>query len=83
MAEPSTDLEGLALKPRPAAMANKARKARAATIHGSAFVFVSRAGAAPAPIGVPQRWQNLAPGESGEAQEVHGAPASGAPQLAQ
>ena len=38
-AEPSTVLLGLALKPRPAAMAKSARKANAATIQGSELVL--------------------------------------------
>jgi len=33
--------------------------------------------------GVPQRWQNLAPGVSAVWQAAHVAPASGAPQLEQ
>ena len=71
-----------ALKPRPAAIANRARKARAATIHGSAFVLDSRVDVA-VPTEVPQRWQNLAPGLRSAAHEAHVAPASGAPQFAQ
>src|SRR3954466_13998848 len=82
LAEPSTVLEGRALKPRPAAIANSARNARAATIHGRALVFVSRGVVAPL-TPVPQRWQNLAPGLSGAAHDAQAAPASGAPQLAQ
>src|SRR6476620_2912970 len=80
--EPSTVLEGRALKPRPAAIANRARNASAATIQGSALVFVSR-GATVAPREVPQRWQNFAPGLRGAAHDAHTAPVSGAPQLAQ
>jgi len=75
-------LDGRALKPRPAAMAKSARKASAATIHGSELVFVSR-GVVVVPTAVPQRWQNLAPGLSGAAHDAQGAPASGAPQFAQ
>ncbi len=75
-------LLGLALKPRPAAIANSARKASAATIQGSELDFDSRAGAA-APTAVPQRWQNLAPALSSAEQATHVAPASGEPQLAQ
>ena len=41
-AEPSTVLLGRALKPRPAAIAKSARKASAATIHGSELDFDSR-----------------------------------------
>jgi hypothetical protein len=41
------------------------------------------AGAAAAPAGVPQRWQNFAPGVSGTRQVEQTAPSSGAPQLAQ
>src|SRR3954471_3592973 len=80
--EPSTVLLRFALKPRPAAIAKRARKARAATIHGRELVLGSRDGEGP-PAGAPQRWQNLAPGLRSEAQELHLAPASGAPQLAQ
>lgn len=80
--EPSSVLPGRALNPRPAAIAKSARNASAATIHGSGLVAAGRT-AAPAVAGVPQRWQNLAPGESGAAHEVHVAPDSGAPQLAQ
>ncbi|HET7551374.1 MAG TPA: hypothetical protein VFK04_08785 [Gemmatimonadaceae bacterium] len=40
-------------------------------------------GAAAAPAGVPQRWQNFAPGVSGTRQVEQTAPSSGAPQLAQ
>jgi hypothetical protein len=40
--------------------------------------------AAPAaPAGVPQRWQNLAPGDNGAAHEPQTAPAKDAPQLEQ
>src|SRR5438874_1048306 len=81
--EPSTVLLGRALKPRPAAMANKARNARAATIQGSALVLDSRATVAVPPAAVPQRWQNFAPGPSSAAQAEQVAPASGAPQLEQ
>ena len=80
--EPSTVLPRLALKPRPAAIANNARKASAATIQGKAFVFDSRAGTLP-PTAVPHRWQNFAPALSSAAQEAQVAPASGAPQFAQ
>ena len=76
-------LLGRALKPRPAAMAKSARKASAATIHGSAFGFDSRIGATDAPTAVPQRWQNFAPGLSSAEQDVQVAPARGAPQLEQ
>lgn len=76
-------LEGLALKPRPAAIANKARKARAATIQGRALVVGCAAGALAADAGVPQRWQNFAPGLRGEEHEAQLAPESGVPQLAQ
>src|ERR1700682_997126 len=80
--DPSTVLLRRALKPRPAAMAKRARKASAATIHGSEFVLELTVGAA-APAGAPQRWQNLAPALSSAEHEAHAAPASGAPQLAQ
>src|SRR6266480_3689181 len=78
--EPSTVLLRRALNPRPAAIANKARNARAATIQGRALVLDSRATLAIAPTAVPQRWQNFAPGLNSEAQTEHMAPASGAPQ---
>src|SRR6476660_9947326 len=79
--EPSTVLLRRALNPRPAAIANRARKASAATIQGSALVLDSRvAVGAAAPTAVPQRWQNLAPGLSSAEQAAHVAPASGAPQ---
>jgi hypothetical protein len=71
------------LKPRPAAIANSARKASAATIQGSAFVLESRVADGLTPTAVPQRWQNLAPALSSAAHEMQVAPASGAPQLAQ
>ena len=38
---------------------------------------------ADAPTGIPQRWQNLAPGERAVRQTPHCAPASAAPQLEQ
>ena len=41
------------------------------------------AGVAVAPAGVPQRWQNFAPGVSDARQVEQTAPSSGAPQLAQ
>src|SRR5438045_2097155 len=83
--EPSTVLLGRALKPRPAAMAKRARNASAATIQGSAFVLDPFAAVAVlvAPIAFPQRWQNFAPGLSSAAQAAQVAPASGAPQLEQ
>src|SRR5947207_10152670 len=81
--EPSTVLLRRALKPRPAAMANKARKATAATIHGRALVLDSRPLTAVAVTAVPQRWQNFAPGLNSAAQAEQVAPASGAPQLEQ
>src|SRR2546423_12303049 len=68
--EPSTVLLGWALKPRPAAIAKRARKARAATIQGSAFVLDSREVAVAEPTAVPQRWQNLAPGITSAEQEA-------------
>jgi hypothetical protein len=71
-----------ALNPRPAAIAKRARKASAATIQGSEFVFDAAAGAA-APIEAPQRWQNFAPGLNSAEHDAQVAPASGAPQLAQ
>jgi len=71
-----------ALNPRPAAIAKRARKASAATIQGSEFVFDPPGGAA-APTAVPQRWQNFAPGLRSALHEAQVAPASGAPQLAQ
>ena len=55
-----------------------------ATIQGMALV--ARSGAdrvIAAPTGAPQEWQNLAPGVSADAQVLHVAPSSGAPQLAQ
>jgi hypothetical protein len=67
----------------PAASATSARSAIAATAHGRAFEPPSARPAAAAPAGVPQRWQNLAPGVRGARQDEHAAPASGAPQLAQ
>ena len=70
------------LKPRPAAIANRARKASAATIQGSAFLG-SRVVAVADPIPAPQRWQNLAPGLTAAEHDGHVAPASGAPQAAQ
>ncbi|HEY3745867.1 MAG TPA: hypothetical protein VGL17_06475 [Gemmatimonadaceae bacterium] len=63
-------------------MAKSARKANAATIHGSELDFDSRTGTA-APTPVPQRWQNLAPALSSAEHAAHVAPASGEPQLAQ
>ena len=42
-----------------------------------------RESAAVAVAGVPQRWQNLAPGVNAVWQAAHCAPASGAPQLEQ
>jgi hypothetical protein len=50
---------------------------------GSACAVTPAAGAAAAPAGVPQRWQNFAPGVSGTRQVEQTAPSSGAPQLAQ
>ncbi len=75
-------LLGLALNPRPAAIAKRARNARAATIQGREFVRVSTRGGAPA-TGAPQRWQNFAPGVSSAEHDAHGAPVSAAPQFAQ
>ena len=63
-------------------MAKSARNASAVTIHGSGLVGTDLT-AAPATAGVPQRWQNFAPGESGDAHDAHVAPESGEPQLAQ
>ena len=75
-------LPRLALKPRPAAIANSARKASAATIQGRVLVL-SRTVALPDPAAAPHRWQNLAPGLRSAEHATHLAPASGAPQLAQ
>src|ERR1700682_5506616 len=80
--DPSMVLLRRALNPRPAAIAKRARKASAATIQGSEFVFDPAADAA-APAGAPQRWQNFAPGLSSAEHEAHVAPARGVPQLAQ
>ena len=61
----------------------------AATAHGSAdpsprsAVGARRASEPVAVAGVPQRWQNLAPGVNVVWQAEHCAPASGAPQLEQ
>ena len=79
--DPSSELPGRALNPRPAAIANSARNASAATIHGNGLVAGRRTAVADA--GAPQRWQNLAPGDSGDAHDAHVAPESGEPQLAQ
>ncbi len=81
--EPSMLLPRRALKPRPAAIANSARKARAATIQGSELFLDSRTVAPGDPTPAPQRWQNLAPGLSSAEHDAQLAPASGAPQLAQ
>src|SRR5688500_1888591 len=81
--DPSRVLPGRALNPRPAAIAKSARKARAATIHGSGLVVVGVRTAAAAPAGAPQRWQNFAPTDSSAPHETHVAPARGEPQLAQ
>src|SRR5256885_16837393 len=81
--EPSTVLLGRALNPRPAAMAKRARKARAATIQGSALGLESGTEAIGVPTAVPQRWQNFAPGLNSAEQDTQVAPASGAPQREQ
>src|SRR5688500_7102800 len=81
--EPSRALPRLVLNPRPATIANSARKASAATIHGSAFVLGSWGTALVDPTAEPQRWQNFAPGLSVAEHAAHLAPASGAPQFAQ
>jgi hypothetical protein len=75
-------LLGFALKPLPAAIANSARNASAATIQGKEFVRDSRGGFA-VPTAAPHRWQNLAPGVSCAEHDAHDAPASAAPQFAQ
>lgn len=80
--DPSRVLPRCALNPRPAVMANSARNASAATIHGSGFVLVSRVAAAP-PTGAPQPWQNFVPGLSSAEHEAQVVPNSGEPQLAQ
>src|SRR5436309_14913715 len=74
--EPSTVLLGRALKPRPAAIAKRARKASAATIQGRAFVLDSRELVIAEPTALPQRWQNLAPGLSSAEQDAQVAPDS-------
>jgi hypothetical protein len=71
-----------ALKPLPAAIAKRARKASAATIQGNEFVRVSWLGGAP-PVGAPQRWQNFAPGLNSAEHDAHSTPESTAPQFAQ
>ena len=61
----------------------------AATAHGSAdpsprsWAAVPVRASAVAPAGVPQRWQNLAPGVSSVPQAPQRAPASGTPQFEQ
>ena len=54
----------------------------AASAQGITFAM-PRAGAADAPAGVPQRWQNRAPGVSAAEQVPHIAPASVVPQAEQ
>ena len=54
----------------------------AATAHGSRAPR-PRVGAAPAPAGVPHRWQYRAPAVSGAAHWTHAAPARAVPQLEQ
>ncbi|HEX9219306.1 MAG TPA: hypothetical protein VF858_02370 [Gemmatimonadaceae bacterium] len=76
-------LPRVALKPRPAAIANRARNARAATIQGRALVLASREMGVLAPAAAPHRWQNFAPGLNSAAHDAQVAPASGAPQFAQ
>src|SRR5512138_1934103 len=72
-----------------ATSAISATSAIAATAHGRADPSPRSTGRARrdsdavAVAGVPQRWQNLAPGVSGVWQAAHCAPASGAPQLEQ
>src|SRR5690242_254935 len=73
----------------PATSAIKATSAIAATAQGSAdakprsvFAIAPRASAF-APAGVPQRWQNFAPGVRSVPHAAHWAPASGAAQFEQ
>ena len=73
---------GARAKRCPAARATRANSAMAATAQGSTVPTPEgRSGWAPA--GVPQRWQNFAPGVSAARQDVHAAPARGAPQVEQ
>lgn len=58
-------------------------RASAATAHGSALAKPRDGAAEGAPDGVPQRWQNRAPGVSVAAQVEQVAPASAVPQLEQ
>ena len=58
-------------------------RARAATAHGSALANPRDGAAEGAPDGVPQRWQNRAPGVSVAEQVEQVAPASAVPQLEQ
>jgi|SRR5690242_5292945 len=73
----------------PATSAMSATRAIAATAHGNAEPRPRSEPTATArestfaPAGVPQRWQNFAPGVSAVPHAPHWAPASGAPQFEQ
>jgi len=67
----------------PTTSAVRETRASAATAHGSALAKPREGAADAAPDGVPQRWQNRAPGVSVAAQVEQLAPASAVPQLEQ
>jgi hypothetical protein len=67
----------------PTTSAVRETSASAATAQGSALAKPRDGAAEGAPDGVPQRWQNRAPGVSGAEQVEQLAPASAVPQLEQ
>jgi hypothetical protein len=77
--------EGVERAPKrwPTTSAVRETRASAATAHGSALAKPRDGAAEGAPDGVPQRWQNRAPGVSVAAQVEQLAPASAVPQLEQ
>src|ERR1051326_2301407 len=66
----------------PARRPIRATSATAAMPHGRPDVKL-RSAAARSPAGVPQRWQNFAPGVSDAPHDAHVAPTNGVPQFEQ
>ena len=79
----AAELSGVRPKRCPATSAMSATSAIAATAHGSAEEKLRSSRCTSEPAGVPQRWQNLAPGASDALQAAHVEAARVAPQFEQ